>query len=63
MREASHFRRGSAPCTEPHHEGFDCATLPVPIDRDGTVPGTIDLHVERQRGKEGRPVLVSVAGA
>src|SRR5262249_59347267 len=27
-------------CTEPRHEGFDCATLPVPIDRDGMVPGT-----------------------
>jgi pimeloyl-ACP methyl ester carboxylesterase len=51
-----------SPCAETGHEAFDCAILPVPIDRDGMVPGTIDLHVERQRGKEGRPVLVSVAG-
>jgi len=51
-----------ASCAEPRHEGFDCATLPVPIDRDGMVPGTIDLHVERQRGKDGLPVVVSVAG-
>ncbi|HJW70762.1 MAG TPA: alpha/beta fold hydrolase [Candidatus Binatia bacterium] len=51
-----------APCAETGHEAFDCATLPVPIDRDGSVPGSIDLHVERQRGKDWLPVLVSVAG-
>jgi hypothetical protein len=41
------------PCTEQGHEAFDCASLPVPIDRDGTVPGTIGLHVERLRGQIG----------
>jgi pimeloyl-ACP methyl ester carboxylesterase len=51
------------PCTEQGHEAFDCATLPVPIDRDGTVPGTIDLHVERLRGQPpDLPVLVALAG-
>jgi pimeloyl-ACP methyl ester carboxylesterase len=52
-----------APCTEPGHAAFDCATLPVPIDRDGVVPGTIDIHVERRRGQApGLPVLVALAG-
>ena len=52
-----------APCTEGGHEAFDCAILPVPIDRDGVVPGTISLHVERLRGRApDLPVLVALAG-
>src|SRR5262249_34217313 len=51
------------PCTEQGHEALDCATLLVPIDRDGTVPGTIGLHVERLRGQPpDLPVLVALAG-
>jgi pimeloyl-ACP methyl ester carboxylesterase len=52
-----------APCDEPGHAAFDCATLPVPIDRNGVVPGTIDIHVERRRGQApGLPVLVALDG-
>jgi pimeloyl-ACP methyl ester carboxylesterase len=51
------------PCAEEGHEEFDCATLPVPVDHAGTVPGTIDLHVERLRGQApDLPVLVALAG-
>jgi pimeloyl-ACP methyl ester carboxylesterase len=51
------------PCAEADHAAFDCATLPVPIDRDGVVPGTISLHVERLRGQApDLPVLVALAG-
>jgi pimeloyl-ACP methyl ester carboxylesterase len=51
------------PCTEPGHAQFACATLPVPVDRSGAVPGTIGLHVERLRGQApDRPVLLALAG-
>jgi pimeloyl-ACP methyl ester carboxylesterase len=33
------------PCA--HEAGFACTTVTVPLDRTGTVPGTIDLSVER----------------
>ena len=29
-----------------------CAKLPVPLDRSGRVPGTVNLHVERLRAKD-----------
>jgi hypothetical protein len=52
-----------APCAEAGHAGFDRATLPVPIDRNEVVPGTIDIHVERRRGQApGLPGLVALAG-
>ena len=28
-------------------DGFECAVVSVPVDRTNTVPGSIDLHVER----------------
>ncbi|HUN79159.1 MAG TPA: alpha/beta hydrolase [Solirubrobacteraceae bacterium] len=34
-----------APC--PREPTFSCATIPVPLDRGGAVPGTIPLAVER----------------
>lgn len=40
--------------------GFRCATLTVPLDRSGGVPGTIPLKVAYQRG--GKPVLVALTG-
>jgi len=52
-----------APCVERGQAGFDCATLPVPIDRNGVVPGTIDIHVERRRGQAPNlPMPVALAG-
>ncbi len=35
-----------APCTSA--VGFTCATLPVPLDRSGKTPGTINLPIERK---------------
>src|SRR5438445_13901413 len=35
-----------APCQA--SPGFDCATLPVPLDRSGGIGGTITLGVERR---------------
>ncbi len=35
------------PC--PEHFGYSCATVVVPLDRSGVVPGTISLRVERKQ--------------
>jgi pimeloyl-ACP methyl ester carboxylesterase len=37
------------PCDRP--DGIVCATVTVPIARDGAVPGTIDLYVEKEAAK------------
>ncbi len=39
---------------------FRCATLTVPLDRSGGVPGTIPLKIAYQRGS--KPVLVALTG-
>jgi pimeloyl-ACP methyl ester carboxylesterase len=40
-----------------------CAKLPVPLDRGGTVPGTVTLHVERvARPGDGGTVVVLAGG-
>jgi len=42
---------------------FRCATLRVPLDRSGTVPGNISLHYARQqKAPKGAGVLVVLAG-
>ena len=41
---------------------FTCATLDVPIDRAGGVPGSITLHYAVQKRGEGRPLLLALAG-
>jgi pimeloyl-ACP methyl ester carboxylesterase len=52
-----------APCAEAGHEAFDCATLTVPLDRSGTVAGTVDLSIERLRQPTADlPVLLALAG-
>src|SRR6185503_729900 len=52
-----------APCTETGHEAFECATLAVPVDRSGTIPGTIALSIERPPTTDpSRPVLIALAG-
>lgn len=49
------------PCAD--HADFECATVTVPLDRTGQVPGTVPLHVERQRGTGGRPTAwIGLAG-
>src|SRR5437899_2895472 len=42
------------PCTETGHEDFDCSTLGVPLDRTGTMSGTVALAIERLR-RDGPP--------
>lgn len=43
--------------------GRSCATLAVPLDRSGAVPGTIRLRIERQKAKRStRPPLFMLAG-
>jgi pimeloyl-ACP methyl ester carboxylesterase len=44
------------PC--PEGPGFECATVAVPLDRSGRVPGTIPLSVER-RTASGSPLAAS----
>ncbi len=44
--------------------GFDCATLPVPLDRSGGVPGAVALSIERKSAAAGqtRDAVVALAG-
>ncbi len=44
--------------------GFSCATLPVPLDRSGKVPGTISLTVERRAAGaiQAQSAVVALAG-
>jgi pimeloyl-ACP methyl ester carboxylesterase len=43
--------------------GRTCATLTVPLDRTGAVPGTVKLRIERQQAKRAaRPPLFLIAG-
>jgi pimeloyl-ACP methyl ester carboxylesterase len=47
----------------PHMPGLQCATLTVPIDRSGAVPGTIPLHIARVTAAHPtRPPIVLVTG-
>src|SRR4051794_5306983 len=50
-----------SPCTP---IGFECATVPVPLDRSGRVPGTIPLAVVRARATSNptRSAVVGLAG-
>ncbi|HYM55464.1 MAG TPA: alpha/beta fold hydrolase, partial [Solirubrobacteraceae bacterium] len=51
------------PCAE--RPGFSCATVPVPLARTGTAPGTISLSVERRLaggGPTGDAVLALAGG-
>ena len=41
---------------------FTCATLDVPVDRSGAVPGTVTLHYAVQKRGAGRPLLLALAG-
>ena len=47
----------------PGEAGFECAVLRVPLDRSGAVPGTVPLHITRERRKvRGGRVYVSLLG-
>src|SRR5205085_6031520 len=44
-------------------DGFECATLRVPLDRGGAVPGTIPLRVAREkRTVKGGGIFISLSG-
>jgi pimeloyl-ACP methyl ester carboxylesterase len=53
----------AAPALKPcsGQEDFGCATLDVPLDRSGAIPGTVHLHYAIQRDGP-RPVLIALAG-
>ena len=55
-----------APCPDAGFQAFECATLPVPLDRAGAVPGQVPLFVRRLRAQQGAPqtrtALVALAG-
>ena len=50
------------PCAQP--KGVDCATITVPIDRTGAVPGTLPLLIHRVPASKAsaKPPLVVLAG-
>jgi len=51
-----------APCAD--SPGFSCAKLPVPLDREGAVAGTISLSVERRSAgaDQSRTAAIALAG-
>jgi pimeloyl-ACP methyl ester carboxylesterase len=51
-----------APCDR--SPGFDCATLPVPLDRSGRIGGTITLRVQRRAAALGpaASAVIALAG-
>ncbi|HEX3517574.1 MAG TPA: alpha/beta fold hydrolase [Solirubrobacteraceae bacterium] len=51
-----------APC--PKGTEFSCATLPVPLDRTGRLPGTVPLSVERRLAgaNPSRTAVIALAG-
>jgi pimeloyl-ACP methyl ester carboxylesterase len=49
-----------SPC--PGQRSFNCATLPVPLDAAGRIPGTIPLHVAVQAQGGSAGVLVALTG-
>jgi pimeloyl-ACP methyl ester carboxylesterase len=52
-----------APALEscPGQDGFGCATLNVPLDRTGALPGTVGLHYAVQR-RGPKPILIALSG-
>jgi pimeloyl-ACP methyl ester carboxylesterase len=51
------------PCKRASTSSRSCATLTVPLDRSGAVPGTVKLRIERQKAKRAvRPPLFLLAG-
>jgi pimeloyl-ACP methyl ester carboxylesterase len=48
------------PC--PDARGVDCATLQVPLDRSGRVPGSISLFIRRVEARPSRGTMLLLAG-
>ncbi len=53
---------GFTPCS--NSPGFACTTVPVPLDRGGTVPGSVALSVERKAAGAGQTpaAVLALAG-
>lgn len=59
---AAAARAAFAPCSA-RSGALECATVNVPLDRSGTTPGTVALHVERlPAGGTPRGVMFLIAG-
>src|ERR687887_211418 len=59
---AAAARAAFAPCST-RSGALECATVNVPLDRSGAVPGTVSLHVERlAAGGTPRGVMFLIAG-
>jgi pimeloyl-ACP methyl ester carboxylesterase len=59
---AAAARAAFAPCSA-RSGALECATVTVPLDRSGAVPGTVALHVERlAAGGTARGVMFLIAG-
>jgi pimeloyl-ACP methyl ester carboxylesterase len=41
---------------------LECASVAVPLDRFGGIPGELSLHIRRERAKPGRGVVLFLAG-
>jgi pimeloyl-ACP methyl ester carboxylesterase len=52
------------PCPGGASPSFSCTTVPVPLDRGGTVPGTLSLSVERKPAgsTQSQSAVVALAG-
>src|SRR5271167_5245259 len=52
------------PCASEVQAGFACATLPVPLDRSGQIPGAISLQLERSLAgaTPSRDAVIALAG-
>jgi pimeloyl-ACP methyl ester carboxylesterase len=53
------------PCSDAGFAAFECASVNVPIDRSGGVPGTVPLFTRRLRATQGNPnnvALVALSG-
>src|SRR6202171_5563571 len=48
----------------PHSPGFSCARVRVPLDRSGTIPGSVSLHLERRLAgaRPSRDAVIALAG-
>jgi pimeloyl-ACP methyl ester carboxylesterase len=53
---------GFSTCTA--SAGFSCASLPVPLERSGSIPGTVSLSIERKLSgpAQSRDAVIALAG-
>ena len=56
----SHAAVSWGPCPEAQYQAFECASLPVPIDRSGAVGGTVPLFARRLTASGPNPNRVAV---